>query len=59
MRAEMLMRGGQAAAAVKDLKKAISLEKNMSGLLRVALGHAYLETRGYRVIPEGVRVCRQ
>lgn len=55
MRAEMLMRGGQAGAAVKDLKKAISLEKRKSGLLRVALGHAYLETRDPKLVDAAIR----
>ncbi|MGI9399989.1 MAG: M48 family metalloprotease [Rhizobiaceae bacterium] len=55
MRAEMLMRGGQATAAVKDLRKAISLEKHKSGLLRVALGHAYLETRDPKNVDAAIR----
>ncbi len=55
MRAEMLMRGGQAGAAVKDLKKAISLEKKKSGLLRVALGHAYLETRDPKLVDAAIK----
>jgi predicted Zn-dependent protease len=41
----MLLRGGQAKAAVPALRKAISLDRYKSGLLRTQLGLALLETR--------------
>jgi predicted Zn-dependent protease len=55
MRGEMLMRGGRADLAVADFKKALSLDKHNSGLMRVELGHALLETRDPKLTGEAER----
>lgn len=44
MKGEILLRAGKADAAVKSFQKAVSLDKHNSGLLRIQLGHALLET---------------
>lgn len=43
---EMLLRGGDAAGAAAQFRRAIALDPGDSGLLRISLGHALLETRG-------------
>ncbi len=44
MKGEILLRAGRADAAVQSFKKAVALDKHDSGLLRIQLGHALLET---------------
>ena len=46
MRGEILLRSGQAAAAAKSFKKAVSLDKTRAGFIRIELGHALLESGG-------------
>ncbi|MFZ1813031.1 MAG: M48 family metalloprotease [Rhizobiaceae bacterium] len=45
MRGEVLLRSGNAKAAVPSFQKAISMDRYKTGLMRVELGHALLETR--------------
>ena len=44
MRAEMLLKAGRAGLAVPSIRKAISLDRKETGLLRILLGHALLES---------------
>jgi predicted Zn-dependent protease len=55
MKGEILLRGRRANEAATSFRKAISLEGNNSGLLRVELGHALLETRNPKLIGEAIR----
>lgn len=41
---EMLLRAGRSAEAAKQFRKAVRLDKSDSGLLRISLGHAMLES---------------
>jgi len=45
MKGEILLRGGRPADAAKAFKAAMALDRHKSGLFRVRLGHALLETR--------------
>ncbi len=44
MKGEILLKAGRPADAAKSFKQAIALDRSESGLLRVQLGHALLET---------------
>lgn len=44
MKGEILLKAGKASAAAESFKRAISLDKGQSGLIRIQLGHALLET---------------
>jgi predicted Zn-dependent protease len=55
MKGEMVLRGGDAELAAKNFRKAISLEKNKSGLIQVELGHALLESRKPGTVDEAIR----
>lgn len=55
MKGEMLLRSGKATAAIKPFKKAIKLDRHKSGLLRIQLGHAYLETNSPKLLRAAVK----
>jgi predicted Zn-dependent protease len=55
MKGEMLLKGRRANEAAAEFRKAIALAKRDSGLLRVQLGHALLETRNPKNIGEAIR----
>lgn len=54
MRGEMLLRSARAKEAIADFRKAISLDRYKSGLLRVSLGHALLETRDPKLFSQAI-----
>lgn len=54
MKGEMLLRGGDPAGATRALQSAISLDRNKSGLIRVLLGHAMLETRDSTLVDKAI-----
>lgn len=54
MRGEMLLRSARAGEAATEFRKAISLDRHKSGLLRVSLGHALLETRDPKLIGKAI-----
>ena len=55
IKGEMLLRSRQAAASIKPFKRAIKLDKYKSGLLRIQLGHAYLETNNPKLLVAAVK----
>ena len=59
MKGEMLLRSGKAAEAAKSFKKAVSLDKNQSGLLRIQLGHALLETNDKRNLDAAISTLKK
>ena len=44
MKGEILLNSGKAEAAIKPFQRAIKLDKYKSGIIRIQLGHAMLET---------------
>lgn len=54
MKGEMLMADGQSSGAVAALQKAIKLDRHQSGLMRVELGHAMLETRQAAMVDKAI-----
>lgn len=54
MKGEMLLRGRDARGAVAALQQAIRLDRNKSGLMRVELGHAMLETRDAALVDKAI-----
>ena len=59
MKGEMLLRSGKASQAAKSFQKAVSLDKYQSGLLRIQLGHALLETNNAGNIDTAIRVLKE
>ena len=55
MKGEMLLHSGKAAAAIKPFKRAIKLDRYKSGLLRIQLGHAYLETNNSKYLGAAIK----
>lgn len=55
IKGEMLLRSGKARAAINPLKRAIALDKYKSGLLRIQLGHAYLETGNPKLLDASIK----
>lgn len=55
IKGEMLLRSGKAKAAIEPLKRAIALDKYKSGLLRIQLGHAYLETGNAKLLDASIK----
>lgn len=58
MRGEMLLRAGNAADAAVAFQKAVSLDKNNSGLLRIQLGHAIIETGDSSRLNEAIKTLK-
>ena len=52
MKGEILLRSGQAGAAVAPFRQAVALDKRGTGFLRVELGHALLESGNAREAAE-------
>lgn len=55
MKGEMQLRAGNAAAAAKAFAKAVSLDRHQSGLLRIQLGHALLETNNAANLDKAIK----
>lgn len=55
MKGEMLLRSGRASEAADQYRKAMQLDKHGSGLMRVELGHALLETRNANNAGEAIK----
>jgi len=55
MKGEMLLHSGKANAAIKPFKRAIALDKHRSSLLRIQLGHAYLETNNTKMLGNAIK----
>lgn len=55
LRGEMQLRSGRASASIKSFKQAIKLDKYKSGLLRIQLGHAYLETNNPKLLVAAIK----
>ncbi|MEC9343732.1 MAG: M48 family metalloprotease, partial [Pseudomonadota bacterium] len=51
---EMLLRAGRAGEAVAALRQAVKLDPYKTGLIRVLLGHAMLETRDPALVSQAV-----
>lgn len=58
MKGEMLLRSGRAAEAVKSFQKAVSLDRTGSGLLRIQLGHALLETNNKKNLDAAIKTLK-
>lgn len=58
MKGEMLLRSGKAAAAAQSFQKAVNLDKKQSGLLRIQLGHALLETNKSKNLNASIKTLR-
>ena len=56
---EMYLRSGKAAKAAKAFSKAISLEGGRSGLLRIQLGHALIETNDKRNLDAAIKALKE
>ena len=55
IKGEMQLHARKASASVKSFKRAIKLDKYKSGLLRIQLGHAYLETNNPKLLGAAVK----
>ena len=55
MKGEILLNTGKAKLAIKPFQKAIKLDKSKSGLLRIELGHAYLETNNKSLVSKAIK----
>lgn len=55
MKGEILLSSGKARAAIKPFQKAIKLDKYKSGILRIQLGHAYLETNDRKLLDKAIK----
>ena len=58
MKREMLLKSGKVTPAVKAFEKAVKLEKGKSGLLRIQLGHALLETNNSKNIDKAIKTLK-
>ena len=56
---EMYLRSGKAAKAAKAFSKAISLEGGRSGLLRIQLGHALIETNDKSNLNAAIKALKE
>jgi predicted Zn-dependent protease len=55
MKGEILLSSGKARLAIKPFQKAIKLDKFKSGIIHIALGHAYLETNDKKLIGKAIK----
>jgi predicted Zn-dependent protease len=55
MKGEILLRSGNAKAAVAPFRKAVQLDRTGAGFLRVELGHALLESGGRKDLDEAIQ----
>ncbi len=55
MKGEMLLHSGKPVAAINPFKKAIALDRFKSSLLRIQLGHAYLETNNPKLLGPAIK----
>lgn len=59
MKGEILLRSGKASQAATSFRKAVSLEGGKSGLLRIQLGHALLETNNAANLDAAIKVLKE
>ncbi|MEM9733894.1 MAG: M48 family metalloprotease [Pseudomonadota bacterium] len=59
MRGEILLRSARPKEAVASFRKAIQLDKNAAGFIRVQLGHALVESGGRKNLQEAVSQLRK
>ncbi len=55
MKGEILVKSGKAREAIKPFQRAISLDKYKSGIIRIQLGQAFLETGDRTLIDKAIR----
>ncbi len=55
IRGEMQLKSGQSKAAIKSFRKAIKLDKYKSGIIRIQLGHAMLETGDRSLVKKAIK----
>lgn len=55
IRGEMLLKSRNANAAIKSFRKAIKLDKYKSGIIRIQLGHAMLETGDKALVKKAIK----
>ncbi len=55
MKGEILVKSGKARKAIKPFQRAISLDKYKSGIIRIQLGQAFLETGDRTLIDKAIR----
>lgn len=58
MKGEMLLRSSKASAAAKSFQKAVNLDKTQSGLLRIQLGHALLQTNSKKNLSKSIKTLK-
>lgn len=58
MKGEMLLRSGKASEAAQSFQRAVDLDKKQSGLLRIQLGHALLETNSSNNLDASIKTLR-
>ncbi len=59
MMGEIYLRSGKAGLAVKSFRNAISLDKRNTGILRIQLGHALLETGKRENLDPAIRTLKE
>ncbi|MCF6320646.1 MAG: M48 family metalloprotease [Rhizobiaceae bacterium] len=55
MKGEILVKSGKAREAIKPFQRAISLDKYKSGIIRIQLGQAFLETGDKALVDKAIR----
>ena len=59
MMGEIYLRSGKAELAVNSFRNSISLDKRNTGILRIQLGHALLETGNSKNLDAAIKVLKQ
>ena len=55
MKGEILLRSARLHEAIAPMREAVKLDKGRTGLLRIQLGHALLETNDPKLLPSAIR----
>ncbi len=55
MKGEILLISGKAQAAIKPFRRAVKLDKFKSGIIRIELGHAMLETGDKKLLGKAIK----
>ncbi|MCP4071940.1 MAG: M48 family metallopeptidase [Hyphomicrobiales bacterium] len=55
MKGEILLKSGKGQAAIKPFQRAYKLDKHKSGIIKIGLGHAMLETGNRNLVDQAIK----